>query len=503
VSIAVVPEITLPTWSVPAPAFTKSGAPVRIAEVVSALSYALDMSTGQPVGHSVRACIIGMRIASELGLPVAAQRDLYYALLLKDAGCSSNASKMFRALGADDIKAKREVKTTDWTRLSWETVQYALLNVASGKPFLERVRTLLRVAGHSKENAKEATKIRCERGATVARLIGLPEPTANGIASLDEHWDGSGYPEGLRETEIPITSRIILLAQTLEIYFASKGAEAAIEVARARSARWFDPDLVKAASSLAARNGLWTNVASEKAFSLGVELDPAQKTMAEGDATLDAICLAFAQIVDAKSPFTYRHSNGVANAAVAIARTLQLEPKRILFLRHAALLHDLGKMSLSDAILENPGELNGLEWQAMRRHPFYTWKILNAISGFGQMSEVAASHHEKLDGSGYFRGLVESQLSLEARILAVADIFDALSANRPYRDALPLEAVFKIMRKDAPHKLDAACVEALEISGAACDQTFVDLVTLSRRIRATDQSGTPSITRSQKPAART
>jgi HD-GYP domain-containing protein (c-di-GMP phosphodiesterase class II) len=119
------------------------------------------------------------------------------------------------------------------------------------------------------------------------------------------------------------------------------------------------------------------------------------------------------------------------------------------------------------------------------------------------MSEVAASHHEKLDGSGYFRGLVESQLSLEARILAVADIFDALSANRPYRDALPLEAVFKIMRKDAPHKLDAACVEALEISGAACDQTFVDLVTLSRRIRATDQSGTPSITRSQKSAART
>lgn len=490
VSPAIISERTLPAWSVPAPKPAKNNAPVRIAEVVSALSYALDMTTGQPVGHSVRACIIGMRLAAELGFPIAAQHDLYYALLLKDAGCSSNASTMFRTLGADDIKAKRDIKTTDWTRLSWETVQYALSNVATGKPFLERVRTLLRVAGHSKQNAKEATKIRCERGATVARLIGLPEPTADGIASLDEHWDGGGYPEGLSKVQIPITSRIMLLAQTLEIHFASNGAAAAIEVARARSERWFDPDLVKAARSLAARNALWTNVASEEAFTLAVELDPAQKTMAEGDTTLDAICLAFAQIVDAKSPFTYRHSNGVANATVAIARTLQLEPKRILFLRHAALLHDLGKMSLSNTILEKPGKLDELEWQAMRRHPFYTWKILNAISGFGEMSEVAASHHEKLDGSGYFRGLVASQLSLEARILAVADIFDALSANRPYRDALPLETVLKIMRKEAPHKLDSACVEALEISGAACDQTFVDLVTLNKRIRAADQSCT-------------
>lgn len=138
--------------------------------------------------------------------------------------------------------------------------------------------------------------------------------------------------------------------------------------------------------------------------------------MEAGTTTFDAICLAFAQIVDAKSPFTYNRSNGVANAAVAIARMLGFEPARVLFLRHAALLHDIGKLSGSNAILEKPGKPDAAEWEVLRLHPFYTWKILQGIPGFVEMSEIAASHHEKLDGSGYLRGLSAPQLPLEARI---------------------------------------------------------------------------------------
>jgi HD-GYP domain-containing protein (c-di-GMP phosphodiesterase class II) len=455
---------------------------IRVAEVVSALSHALDLSTGQPVGHSVRTCIIGMRIAAEVGLPLTAQADLYYALLLKDAGCSSNASKLFHALGSDELKAKRDVKTTDWTRLSWETLQYALRHVAPGKPFLERVSALLRTAANGKRQSKEITKIRCERGASLARLMGLGEQTARGIYSFDEHWDGQGNPEGLRKTEIPILSRIMLLAQTLEVYYASRGALTALEVVGQRRHRWFDPELVKAAHSVAARNALWTGLGDERTHSLVVEMEPGRKSMEEGDTTLDSICLAFAQIVDGKSPFTYNHSNGVANAAVAIGCTLRLAPERILTLRHAALLHDIGKLAVSNAILEKPCRPAPEEWEVLKRHPFHTWEILRRIPGFGEMSEIAASHHEKLDGSGYFRGLSGAQLPLDARILAVADIFDALSAKRPYRDAMPVEQVFTLMRKDAPHALDETCINALEQCGAVCDQTFVDLETLNQRL---------------------
>ncbi len=472
----------LPLWSAPARSSRPAPERLRVAEVVSALSHSLDLTTGQPIGHSVRTCILGMRIAAEIGLSFETQSALYYALLLKDCGCSANASKTFHALGSDDIKAKRDVKTTDWTRMSWETVQYALSHVAPGKPFLERSRALFALAVNSKRHTKEVTKIRCERGSMLARLMGLPEATAEGILNLDEHWDGQGNPVGLRRTEIPVLSRIMLLAQTLEVFFASQSADAALDVIGQRSRKWFDPHLVKAARSLAARGALWTGVAGDEAFTVALNMEPQEKTMAKGDTTMDSICVAFANIVDAKSPFTFNHSSGVANAAVAIARTLQLSRERVVFIRHAALLHDLGKLSVSNAILEKPGKPDDAEWAAIRLHPFYTWKILQGISSFDEMSEVAASHHEKLNGKGYFRGFGADQLSLESRILAVADIFDALSAKRPYRDSLPLETVFEIMHKDAPHAIDATCLKALEESGIASDQTFIDLHNLNEQL---------------------
>jgi len=481
-NLAASSTVELPAWSAPVRSSRPAAAQLRVAEVVSALSHALDLTTGQPIGHSVRTCILGMRIGAEIGLPVAMQNALYYALLLKDCGCSANASKTFHALGSDDIKAKRDVKTTDWTRMSWETLQYALSHVAPGKPFLERSRTLLALALKGKRHTKEVTKIRCERGSMLARLMGLPQSTADGILNLDEHWDGGGNPVGMRRSEIPILSRIMLLAQTLEVFFATQNADAAVDVVKQRSRKWFDPDLVKAACSLAARGSLWADVAGEESFDLILNMEPEQKMMEQGNSTLDSICVAFANIVDAKSPFTFNHSSGVANAAVAIARTLELDRERIFFIRHAALLHDLGKLSVPNSILEKPGKPDAAEWAVLKLHPYYTWKILQGISSFHEMSEVAASHHEKLNGNGYFRGLNAHHLSLESRILAVADIFDALSAKRPYRDSLPLETVFEIMHKDAPHAIDATCLKALEESRIASDQTFIDLHNLNDQL---------------------
>ena len=427
-----------------------------------------------------------MRIAAELRLPEEVQNGLYYALLLKDAGCSSNASQVYQELESDDIAAKRDVKKTDWTRLSWETLQYALSHVATGKPFLERVRAILRVASKQKAHARQVTAIRCERGSTMARLMGLSVLTAEGIAGLDEHWDGQGNPAGLRGNDIPMSSRIMLLAQTLDVFYTSDGPDAALEVIKQRSGRWFDPSVARAARSLAKRKKLWGELTGDNPSALVLNFEPGRLFMSEGDVSMDAVCQAFAQIVDAKSPFTFNHSNGVANTAVAIATKMGFSPSRVLFIRHTALLHDLGKMAVSNAILEKPGKPDAAEWEILRAHPAHTANILGCIRGFEELSEIAASHHEKLDGSGYHRGLTAEYLPTEARVLAVSDIFDALAAKRPYRDAMPLSKVFEIMRKDAPRALDPACLEALEQSGVGCDQTFVDLYTLQERINEHD-----------------
>jgi HD-GYP domain-containing protein (c-di-GMP phosphodiesterase class II) len=431
------------------------------------------------MGHSVRSCMIGMRIAAEIGLSVAEQSDLYYALLLKDAGCSSNSSKLFHLLSADEIRAKRDVKLTDWTRVGWESLRYALTHVATGAPFLERIRTLMSVAARQQTESCALVKIRCERGASIARRIGFPEPVAQAIHSLDEHWNGGGYPDGLRREAIPLFARIMNLSQTLEVFLVNRGEHAAIEVARTRKGRWFDPQLVGAAASLAKRGLLWEGLDREQSIDQVLAMEPEECRLLANDETVGNICQAFAEIVDAKSPFTYRHSMGVAEATVGISRQLSLSEEKITFMRRAALLHDVGKLAVANSILEKPGKLTDAEWDVIKLHPHYTFEILRHIPGFEDLSKVSAAHHEKLNGSGYFRGWEASQLSLEMRILTVADIFDALAAKRPYRDAMPLEKVIAIMQKDAPQAIDAECMDALLKHCAGAPSSSQDLASLS------------------------
>ena len=156
------------------------------------------------MGHAVRTCVIGMRIAQHIGLPVNQQADLYYALLLKDTGCSSNSSRLFHILNADEIRAKRDVKTTDWTKVGWESLQYAVCHVATDSQLPQRIWSLLQVAATQQRDSARLVKIRCERGSYIAKKLGFSDAVAAGIHSLDEHWNGGGYPNGLKALEIPI-----------------------------------------------------------------------------------------------------------------------------------------------------------------------------------------------------------------------------------------------------------------------------------------------------------
>ena len=446
---------------------------LRLAEVVSALSRALDLGSGSTAWHSVRTCILGMRIAAELKLPEDMQNELYYALLLKDAGSSGSPPQIYGALSEREQPVRVDLEG-DWARAS-EDLHLSLSDLSLKNCFPESTAALVRLGQQGRAEAGTVAATSCERGSALARLMGLPEATAVAIGALDERWDGQGSPQGLKGEQIPLASRIILLAQMLDLLFTTTSAEAAMPAIAQKSCRWFDPEAVRAARSVAKRGELWSNLESVDLRRLALESEPGQKTLSQGAITLEAISQAFALIVDAKSPFTFNHSIGVANTAVAMAEKLDLDVSRILLVRHAALLHDLGKMAVPNTILQKAGKLNPAEWDAIRRHPEYTWEILGSIRGFEEMGEIAAAHHERLDGSGYFRGLSAPQLSIEARILAVADVFDALSARRPYREAMPAEKVRAILRRSAPHALDATCLEALEQTDLELNQTGRDL----------------------------
>jgi len=389
------------------------------------------------------------------------QADLYYALLLKDAGCSSNSSRLFHILNADEIRAKRDVKTTDWTKVGFESLNFALTHVGTESPLPQRLWKLLQVAATQQTDSRDLVKIRCERGSYIAKKLRFSDAVAEGIHSLDEHWNGGGYPNHLIGEEIPMFSRIANLCQTLEVFYESRGEEDALSAMQQRSGRWFDPQLVAAAMSLAKQESLWIGLDSTNLLENVLVMEPEERRLVADDATVDSICLAFADIIDAKSPFTYQHSIGVADAAIEIAIQFGMSDYEKKQLRRAALMHDIGKLSVPNSILEKPGKLTDEEWQTVRDHPYYTFQILKRIPAFKSFSSDAAAHHERLDGSGYWRRWAGDDLSRVARILSVADVFDALRAKRPYRDALPLEQVFSIMQKESPRALDLPCLEAL------------------------------------------
>jgi putative nucleotidyltransferase with HDIG domain len=424
---------------------------VRLSEVLAALSHALDITEGQPRGHAERTCLISMRIARALDLDDATRGALFHAALLKDAGCSSNAAKVAHLYGADDAEAKRDRKVTDHLRPA-ESLKHLYRSTAPGRGPLAKVKHLKLLVEHGSTGSRELTELRCERGAEVARHIGLSSVAEAAIRELDEHWDGKGYPYSLEGEGISLCGRILCLAQTAEVYWqGGGGAAAAVAVARERRGTWFDPRLVDAFAACEDDHAFWATLEQPRVASL----EPEDRLLLADDDGLDRIAHAFAGIVDAKTPYTARHSEGVAEIAAALGAALGFDALQQRRLTRAGLLHDIGKLGVSNRILDKPGKLDAGEWAAMRRHPMWTLEILERIPAFADLADVAANHHEKLDGSGYARGLAAADLTLEARILVVADIAEALTADRPYRGRLPLEKVVEIMAGDVPHALDA------------------------------------------------
>jgi putative nucleotidyltransferase with HDIG domain len=428
-----------------------TGAGFRLSEIVSALSYALDLTEGQPMGHSIRACVIGMRLAQEIKLDPSQQSDLFYALLLKDAGCSSNAARLASLFGADDHLLKRDHKLIDWTRLG-PAASYALRH-AGGTTLLERMKRVARIAITAEKIGREMIATRCERGADIARMIGLAPATADAIKGLDEHWDGNGHPLGLTGEEIPLFARVLCLAQTFEVFMSKEGRQAAYHMARHRSGTWFDPGLVKALTGFEKEAAFWRILAEGDPAALVEAYEPGDRVVVADEDRVDHVAEAFAVVIDAKSPYTYHHSAGVASIAVQLGARLGLAPVALRELKRAALLHDIGKLGVSNAILDKPGKLTGTEWAAMRLHPALTYEILRRIGRFRDLALVAAAHHERLDGRGYHRGIGAAELDRPARILAVADVCEALQAERPYRKALEWDEIMAIMGRQAGQAL--------------------------------------------------
>ena len=451
---------------------------VNLSEVLSALSCALDLTEGQPIGHTMRSCLIGMRLGHEIGLSTTDQASLYYALLLKDAGCSSNAARLCQLFGTDDLQLKPRMKLVDRQNRVALALQTAR-TVSMEGDISEKVRHFVDVA-RSGEVMQEVMALRCERGADIAMRLGFPQATADAVRHLDEHWNGRGHPEGLAGPAIPIMSRIANLAQVVDVFHQNDGLRTALRVARSRSGTWFDPALVDRVVGWRHEDSWWGRLDSTDPTEEVVSAEPPSHVRMVSDDDLDVIARAFADIIDAKSPYTSAHSRNVAAYALGIARQMKLDEPTQRRVYRAGLLHDIGKLGVSNSILDKPGKLTDSERAAVERHPFFTWEILSRVPAFRDFAWAAALHHERLDGTGYPWHLSGHRLDLSARILCVADVYEALTADRPYRASLPWETAQAILAEGRGSAFDPTVLDAL----AACHSSVADMTQIAPLVAA-------------------
>jgi HD-GYP domain-containing protein (c-di-GMP phosphodiesterase class II) len=429
------------------------------AEIIGSLTTAIDLAEGNGEYHSLRSCIIGMRIGRRIGLTPAGLSDLYYALLLKDVGGPYTQTWDRAATGQDGAIARRLLREGA-DGMSWLESGRAILELHRSEPLLKRVRKQLGFLWQRKSLRIETARLRCAAASELLDKLGLSTETRAAVCAIDERWDGRGAPDRMRSVCIPVLAQIVKLAQTMERFHTQGGSRSVIPWIHDRCRGWFDPGLVAAATRLFESPSCWWQLEQKDLLAYTVSLEPREHMLAANGDTIDKVCEVFATVADARSNFSSTHSALVADIAVRIARVMNLSERQVNTLRRAALLHDVGKLAIPRHILEKQGPLTPEDLPVVRNYPVRTWEILERVPEFKEVAQLAVDHHERLDGTGYPKHLTGEQLSLSARILAVADVAEALAAERSFRRKYTGQQIYQILMAQTPHALDIHCVNA-------------------------------------------
>jgi len=412
--------------------------PVGIAGVVAALSVTSDLTRGHPAGEAMRACLMASELARRGGLDEAARRDVYYATLLRFAGCAATSHELAAGLGGDDIAVRSRGDLIDETRPG-EALRFLY--------GLGGLRTLARAPVVPKLIA-EGARADCEVGAQITRRLRLPDAVSRAVLDGFERFDGRGVPEGRAGTEIAEAAR-----------FAAVGFAAVMfdsdDAVRRWAGRALDPAI--AAVFLEAPDELLRLSAPEDLWAAVVEAEPAPRRMFRDEAALDDALAGFADAADLKTPWFHGHSGGVARLARTAAQGSAL-------VYRAGLLHDLGRVTVPTGVWERPGPLRPEEWELVRLHPYHSGRILSRSPVLAPLAPLASRHHERVDGSGYPAAVRAGELDGGACLLAAADVLHALGEPRPHRPALGLAEASRVL---SGLPLDRDAIRAvLEAAGA-------------------------------------
>ena len=430
---------------------------LRLAELLAVLSMATDLGIGRAPGNELLVTAVALRFGRSLSLDDEALREVLAVALLRWIGCTSHAHELAE-LFDDEIAAQERSAFLDLTS-PLDMMGDALRHAGEGRPPLRRFKTVARVLATGPRIAASSYRASCEVGVRLAEMIGLDETVRHSLGAVFERWDGKGWPNGRVGDAIPLSARIVNVAQDAVNFSSERGVSDAVAEIRNRSGKAHDPALVSSFCADAA--GLLEGGEEQTSWERVLEWEPTPVRFVEVH-EMDDVLSALADFADLKDPHTVGHSRGVAELAAAAAKQLGLPAGDVELVWRASLLHDLGRVGVPNGIWEKPTRLTAPEWERVRLHPYFVERATARCATLAPYGELAATHHERLDGSGYHRGSKAPQIGVLARILAAADAYHAMTEERAYRPAHDATSAKGLLREEVrAGRLDGGVADAV------------------------------------------
>lgn len=432
----------------------------RLADALAALSLAGDLGMGFALEHGLRVTYLAGTLARELGLGVEERANVFYVALLHGIGCTADAHDLARVFGADEIALKTAGAVLDDDDRA-AALRFVLGRAGSSGRMLLRPVAIARALAQGEATFRDGLRAHCEVGELLASRVGVPAVARDGLLMLFERWDGKGVGR-LAGGEVPRAARIFHVAKTAIAHFDHAGAEAAVAAVGAQAGRVLEPALAEAFLDLAAGHDVLAALGEPDLWDRALDLEPAELRLVLDGERAGSLFEAIADVADIKSPAYVGHSRAVAALAVGAGKRVGFAASELEVLGPAALAHDLGRVSVPNTILDKAGPLTPPEWEAVRLHAYHTERVLVRSAALAPYAPVAGLHHERLDGSGYHRGVRAPVLPPTARVLAAADVYQALTSARPHRAPFEPDRAATLARGEArAGRLDGEAVEAV------------------------------------------
>jgi HD-GYP domain-containing protein (c-di-GMP phosphodiesterase class II) len=421
--------------------------------VVAAFSLATDLGLGQPMEHGLRYSLIATRLAGALGLDARERETIYWVTLLAMVGCTADSAEIREVFG-DDIALRQGMYDVGPSQAS--AARYFMSRAGSDGGPLRRARAGVGLALTGMRSVMETLVADCQVTGRFAERLGLGETVSDPLQQKFARWDGKGVPKGLAGEDIPLAARILGLAWRVEAEHRVHGVDAALDLAKRHAGATLDPNLVAALETAAPE--IFDDL-DEESWEAVVAGEPARARLT-GPA-FDAALEALGDFADLKSPWFTGHSREVAELSEAAGWRLGLAEPDVTLLRRAALVHSLGRAGVPNTVWDKAGSLTVSERERMQLYPYFTDRILRRGS-LTHLAHVASACQERVDGSGYPRGLSGAAIPQAGRLLAAADAYQAMCEARPHRPALSPQAAAKELRAEArAGRLDGEAAEAV------------------------------------------